>query len=45
MIPAALFAALAITRLGAIHAAVFGGFSAPSLAQRIEASKPYTPEN
>ncbi|OKL60505.1 hypothetical protein UA08_04419 [Talaromyces atroroseus] len=40
MIPAALFAALAITRLGAIHAAVFGGFAAPSLAQRIEAAKP-----
>lgn len=40
MIPAALFAALAIARLGAIHAAVFGGFAAASLAQRITASKP-----
>ncbi|PYH95383.1 acetyl-CoA synthetase-like protein [Aspergillus ellipticus CBS 707.79] len=40
MIPAALIAALAITRLGAIHAAVFGGFAAKSLAQRIEAAKP-----
>lgn len=40
MIPAAVFAILAINRLGAIHAIVFGGFSAPSLAQRIEASKP-----
>lgn len=40
MIPACLFAALAITRLGAVHANVFGGFSAASLAQRIEASKP-----
>lgn len=40
MIPAALFAALAITRLGAIHSAVFGGFAAPSLAQRIEAARP-----
>ncbi|EQL35986.1 propionyl-CoA synthetase [Blastomyces gilchristii SLH14081] len=40
MVPAALFAALAITRLGAVHAAVFGGFAATSLAQRIEASKP-----
>ncbi|KAL1958119.1 hypothetical protein VTO42DRAFT_5159 [Malbranchea cinnamomea] len=40
MIPAALIAALAIVRLGAIHAAVFGGFAAKSLAQRIEASKP-----
>ncbi|EZF10693.1 hypothetical protein H112_08129 [Trichophyton rubrum D6] len=40
MIPAALVAALAITRLGAIHAAVFGGFAASSLAQRIEAGQP-----
>lgn len=40
MIPAALFAMLAIARLGAIHAVVFGGFSSGSLAQRIEASKP-----
>lgn len=40
MIPSALFAALAVTRLGAIHCAVFGGFAAASLAQRIEAAKP-----
>lgn len=40
MIPAALFAILAITRIGAIHAVVFGGFAPDSLAQRIEASKP-----
>ena len=40
MIPAALFAILAISRLGAIHAVVFGGFAPASLAQRIEASKP-----
>ncbi|KAJ5946771.1 hypothetical protein N7454_003610 [Penicillium verhagenii] len=40
MIPAALIAALAIARLGAIHAAVFGGFAAHSLAQRIEAARP-----
>lgn len=40
MIPSALIAALAIVRLGAIHAAVFGGFAAQSLAQRIEASRP-----
>ena len=40
MIPAALFAILAISRLGAIHAVVFGGFAAASLAQRIEASSP-----
>ncbi|KMU80013.1 acetyl-coenzyme A synthetase [Coccidioides immitis RMSCC 3703] len=40
MIPAALYACLAIARLGAVHAAVFGGFAAASLAQRIEAAKP-----
>lgn len=40
MIPAALIAALAIVRLGAIHAAVFGGFAAQSLAQRIDAARP-----
>ena len=40
MIPAALFAMLAIARLGAIHAVVFSGFSPPSLAQRMEASRP-----
>ena len=40
MIPAALFAILAIARVGAIHAVVFGGFAPASLAQRIEASKP-----
>lgn len=40
MIPAALIGILAINRLGAIHAVVFGGFAAASLAQRIESSKP-----
>ncbi|KAF2258800.1 acetyl-CoA synthetase-like protein [Lojkania enalia] len=40
MIPAALFAMLAISRIGAIHAVVFGGFSPSSLAQRMEASRP-----
>ncbi|KAI9875355.1 MAG: hypothetical protein M1830_008590 [Pleopsidium flavum] len=40
MIPSALFAMLAISRLGGIHAVVFGGFAPASLAQRIEASKP-----
>lgn len=40
MIPAALIGILAVARLGAIHAVVFGGFSASSLAQRIEASQP-----
>lgn len=38
MIPAALIGILATIRLGAIHAVVFGGFSASSLAQRIESS-------
>lgn len=40
MIPSALFAILATSRLGAIHTVVFGGFAPASLAQRIEASKP-----
>lgn len=40
MIPAALIGMLAVNRIGAIHAVVFGGFSAPALGQRISASKP-----
>jgi propionyl-CoA synthetase len=40
MIPAAIFAMLAIARLGAIHSVVFGGFPPAALAQRIEASRP-----
>lgn len=40
MIPAAVFGILATARLGAVHAVVFGGFAANSLAQRIDASKP-----
>jgi len=40
MIPAAIFAMLAAVRLGAMHAVVFGGFAATSLAQRIEAARP-----
>ena len=40
MIPAALIGILAVSRLGAIHAVVFGGFAPASLAQRIDASKP-----
>ena len=40
MIPAALFAILATSRLGALHAVVFGGFASASLAQRIDASQP-----
>ena len=41
MIPSAVFAILATARLGAIHAVVFGGFAATSLAQRIDASTPH----
>lgn len=40
MIPSAIFGMLAAVRLGAMHAVVFGGFAAASLAQRIEAAKP-----
>jgi propionyl-CoA synthetase len=40
MIPAALIGILAINRLGAIHAVVFGGFASTALAQRIDASRP-----
>lgn len=40
MIPATLIGILAISRLGAVHAVVFGGFAANALAQRIEASRP-----
>ncbi|KAK7750898.1 hypothetical protein SLS62_007161 [Diatrype stigma] len=40
MIPAALIGILAAVRLGAVHAVVFGGFAAASLAQRIDASRP-----
>jgi propionyl-CoA synthetase len=40
MIPAAVIGMLAVARLGAVHAVVFGGFSASSLAQRIDSSKP-----
>ncbi|KAF9894568.1 hypothetical protein FE257_006453 [Aspergillus nanangensis] len=39
-IPAALIAALAIVNLGAVHAAVFGGFAAKPLAERIDDAKP-----
>jgi acetyl-CoA synthetase len=35
MIPEAVFAMLACTRIGAIHSVVFGGFSAHSLADRL----------
>ena len=40
MIPAAIFAMLATARLGAMHAVVFGGFAAASLAQRIDGCHP-----
>ncbi len=38
MIPEAIIAMLACSRIGAIHSVVFGGFSAPSLAERINDS-------
>ena len=38
MIPEALFAMLACSRIGAIHVVVFGGFSAEVLRERIEDS-------
>ena len=40
MIPEAVFAMLACTRLGAIHSVVFGGFASVSLASRIEDAEP-----
>ncbi|KAI5287920.1 hypothetical protein KEM54_005625 [Ascosphaera aggregata] len=40
MIPAALFATLAIGRLGAIHSIVFGGFASASLAKGIDSVRP-----
>jgi len=40
MIPEAIEAMLACTRLGAIHSVVFGGFAAHELAVRIDDAKP-----
>ncbi len=40
MVPEAIFAMLACARLGAIHSVVFGGFSAPNLAKRIDDARP-----
>jgi propionyl-CoA synthetase len=40
MTPEAIFAMLAVVRLGAIHSVVFGGFAASSLAARIDDAKP-----
>ncbi len=39
MIPEAIFAMLACSRIGAVHCVVFGGFSAQALAERIIDSK------
>ncbi|MEF7616145.1 propionate--CoA ligase [Aquincola sp. MAHUQ-54] len=40
MIPEAVFAMLACTRIGAIHSVVFGGFASVSLASRIDDAQP-----
>ena len=40
MIPEAVFAMLACTRIGALHSVVFGGFASVSLAQRIDDAQP-----
>lgn len=40
MIPEAVFAMLACTRIGAIHSVVFGGFASVSLASRIDDAEP-----
>ena len=40
MIPQAVFAMLACTRIGAIHSVVFGGFASVSLASRIDDARP-----
>ncbi len=40
MIPEAMFAMLACTRIGAVHSVVFGGFASVSLAARIDDAKP-----
>lgn len=40
MCPEAVFAMLAVARLGAIHSVVFGGFAAKELATRIQDCKP-----
>ncbi|EWC46101.1 hypothetical protein DRE_04675 [Drechslerella stenobrocha 248] len=40
MIPEAVVAMLACNRIGAVHNVVFGGFSAPECAKRIDASAP-----
>ena len=40
MVPEALIAMLAITRIGAIHSVVFGGFASSELAVRIDDAQP-----
>ena len=40
MVPEAIVAMLACTRIGAIHSVVFGGFAAHELAVRIDDAKP-----
>ena len=40
MIPQAVFAMLACTRIGALHSVVFGGFASVSLASRIDDAQP-----
>ncbi len=40
MVPEALFAIYACTRIGAIHSVVFGGFAARELAARIDDAEP-----
>jgi propionyl-CoA synthetase len=40
MVPEAMFAMLACTRIGAIHSVVFGGFASVSLAARIDDATP-----
>jgi propionyl-CoA synthetase len=39
MVPEAVAAMLACTRIGAIHSVVFGGFAAPELGSRIKDAK------
>jgi propionyl-CoA synthetase len=40
MVPEAVFAMLACTRIGALHSVVFGGFASHSLASRIDDAQP-----
>ena len=40
MVPEAMIAMLACSRLGAVHSVVFGGFAAPELAVRIDDATP-----